>query len=112
MPIRYTPIAITCRGPRAGARLARRLAVARPHYGRFRTRLILNYDPSFGVRTNRFGFTISWATNNPVVVEACTNLANPIWFPVKTNTLTGGWCYFSDPQWTNYPICCYRLRSP
>ena len=73
--------------------------------------LILNIGPSFGVQTNGFGFIISWATNLSVVVEACTNLANPIWSPVSTNTLTGGWSYFSDPQWTNYPARFYRLCS-
>jgi formylglycine-generating enzyme required for sulfatase activity len=72
--------------------------------------LILN-GPSFGVRTNQFGFTISWATNVPVVVEACTNLANHVWQPVKTNTLTDGWCYFSDPKWTNYPGRFYRVAQ-
>jgi hypothetical protein len=74
--------------------------------------LILNKDPSFGVQTNGFGFIISWATNISVMVEACTNLANPIWSPVGTNTLTGGSSYFSDPQWTDYPGRFYRLRSP
>jgi hypothetical protein len=74
--------------------------------------LILNHCPSFGVKTNQFGFTISWATNIPVVVEACTDLANPIWNPVATNTLTAGSSYFCDPQWTNYPSRYYRLRSP
>jgi hypothetical protein len=73
--------------------------------------LILN-GPSFGVQTNQFGFIISWATNISVVVEACTNLANPIWTPLQTNTLTGGSSYFSDPDWTNYPGRFYRLRSP
>jgi hypothetical protein len=73
---------------------------------------ILNFEPNFGVQTNRFGFTISWATNISVVVEACTNFANPVWQPVQTNTLTGGLCYFSDPTWTNYPARFYRLRSP
>jgi hypothetical protein len=68
--------------------------------------------PSFGVRTNQFGFTITWASGMTVVVEACTNLANPIWSPVGTNSLTSGSSYFSDPQWTNYPIRFYRLRSP
>ena len=47
-----------------------------------------------------------------IVEEACTNLANPIWSPVSTNTLTGGSSYFSDPQWTNFPARFYRLRSP
>jgi hypothetical protein len=74
--------------------------------------LILNKSPSFGVRTNAFGFIISWATNVPVVVEACTNLAAPVWSPVATNTLMGGWSYFSDPDWTNNPSRLYRLRSP
>jgi hypothetical protein len=73
---------------------------------------ILNFEPNFGVQTNQFGFIISWATNISVVVEACTNLANSTWSSVTTNTLTGGWCYFSDPQWTNYPGRFYRLRSP
>jgi hypothetical protein len=64
------------------------------------------------VRTNQFGFVISWATNASVVVEASADLAQPIWTPVGTNTLTDGSSYFSDPQWMNYPGRFYRLRSP
>ena len=68
---------------------------------------------SFGVRTNRFGFNITTGTLGlVVVVEACTNLSNPVWQPVQTNTLTTGSAFFSDPQWTNYPGRYYRLRSP
>jgi hypothetical protein len=74
--------------------------------------VILNFEPNFGVQTNGFGFTISWATNISVVVEASTDLANPIWSPVGTNTLISGSSCFSDPQWTNYPGRFYRLRSP
>ena len=74
--------------------------------------LILNPGPGFGVQTNGFGFTISWATNIPVVVEASTNLANPVWNPVATNTLTGGVSNFHDPRWTNVPGRFYRVRSP
>jgi hypothetical protein len=69
-------------------------------------------DASFGLQTNRFGFNITGSSNLVVVVEACTNLANPAWFPVGTNTLTGASSYFSDPKWTNYPAGFYRLRSP
>ena len=69
-------------------------------------------DSSFGVQTNQFGFDINWADGQTVVVEACTNLFNPVWQPVQTNTLTGGSAYFSDSQWTNYPGRFYRLRSP
>jgi hypothetical protein len=64
------------------------------------------------VQTNGFGFVISWATNTAVVVEACADLANAIWSPVGTNTLTDGSSYFSDPDWTNYPARFYRIRSP
>jgi BspA type Leucine rich repeat region (6 copies) len=69
-------------------------------------------DGSFGVRTNQFGFNINWASGQTVVVEACTNLQNPGWLPVSTNTLTGGVSYFSDPQSPNLPGRYYRLRSP
>jgi hypothetical protein len=74
--------------------------------------LILSQGPGFGVQSNRFGFTISWATNVPVVVQAATNLSNPIWIPVATNTLTSGTSYFSDPARTNFPQRFYRLAVP
>ena len=70
--------------------------------------VILNFEPGFGVQPGGFGFTISWATNASVVVEAATNLANPVWIPVSTSPLTSGTNYFSDPQWTNYPERFYR----
>ena len=64
------------------------------------------------MRTNEFGFNISWASGSTVVIEAATNLANLVWFPIQTNTLTGDSLYFGDPDWTNYPGRYYRLRSP
>lgn len=85
-------------------------------YGGRPTRLwnpqVQSIDATFGVRTNRFGFTITGTSNLVIVVEACTNLADAAWSPLGTNTLTGGSSYFSDPQWTNYPSRFYRLRSP
>jgi len=69
-------------------------------------------DPSFGVRTNQFGFNINWANAWVVVVEASAELLNPFWVPLQTNTLSGGSSYFSDPQWTNHPSRYYRLRLP
>ena len=74
--------------------------------------LILKTGPSFGLSSNGFGFIISWATNLPVVVEACTSIAHPDWFTVSTNTLNAGWSYFSDPHWTDHPAQFYRIRSP
>jgi hypothetical protein len=69
-------------------------------------------DGSFGVRTNRFGFTITGATNIPLIVEACTNLSSGSWTALQTCTLTNGSIYFSDPSWMNYPARFYRIRSP
>jgi len=73
---------------------------------------ILSFGPDFGVQSNVFGFTISWATNTSVIVEACTNLAHPNWQPLQTNTLTTGSVNFSDPLWTNFVQRSYRIRSP
>jgi hypothetical protein len=74
--------------------------------------VILNFGSSFGVGPSGFGFIVSWATNNSVVVEANTSLAGRTWLALQTNTLNGGWCYFSDQEWTNYPARFYRVRWP
>jgi hypothetical protein len=71
--------------------------------------VILNSTTSFGVRSNGFGFSISWATNRPVIVQASTDLANPVWTTLQTNALTNGVFNFSDPQWANYPGRFYRI---
>ena len=73
---------------------------------------VLTSDGSFGVRTNQFGFNISWASGMAVAVDACTDLANPVWTPLQTNTLSGDTLYFGDSQWTNHPARFYRLRWP
>jgi hypothetical protein len=66
-------------------------------------------DTNFGVQTNQFGFNIKWASGQKVVVEACTNLTNPVWSPLGTYILTNGTAYFSDSQWMNYPYRFYRI---
>jgi hypothetical protein len=72
--------------------------------------LVLTGDASFGVQSNRFGFNISWASGQTVVVEAATSLSNPVWLAVSTNKVVGGAAYFSDPQSANLPAQFYRLR--
>jgi hypothetical protein len=67
---------------------------------------------SIGAQANPFAFTITGASNQVVVVEACTNLTYPAWSPVQTNTLANESFSFSDPQWTNYPARFYRLFTP
>jgi hypothetical protein len=74
--------------------------------------MIFGSGYGLGVKSNGFAFIISWATNVPVVIEASTNLANPVWTPVTTNALVSGTNYFCDSQWTNYPGRFYRIRSP
>jgi hypothetical protein len=50
-------------------------------------------DGSFGVQNNQFGFNITGASNIPIAVEACTNLASPVWIPLQSLTLTNGLFY-------------------
>ena len=71
---------------------------------------ILGSGHSFGVQSSGFQFTISWATNTAVVVEASTDLSS--WTPVITNNLVNGTNAFRDSAWTNYPQRFYRVRSP
>jgi len=70
---------------------------------------IISSSRGTGVQGNGFQFTVGWATNTAVVVEASTNLHN--WTPVSTNTLVNGTNYFSDASFTNYPQRFYRVRS-
>jgi hypothetical protein len=70
---------------------------------------VQTHDSSFGVRTNRFGFNVTWASGMNVVVEACTNLTNPLWTPLQTNVLSNDTFYFSDPDWTHYTCRFYRI---
>jgi hypothetical protein len=66
----------------------------------------------FGPSSNQFGFTITWADGQKVVVQACTNLADPVWIGLKTNTLSGGALDFSDANWSSYPQRFYRVTVP
>ena len=69
-------------------------------------------DTSLGISSNGFGFSINWASGQTIVIVASTNLLNPFWSPVATNTFTSGTAYFNDPKWTNYTGRYYHVRSP
>src|SRR5262249_4524910 len=62
---------------------------------------------SAGMKPGGFGFTLNFLTNQTIVVEASTNLANsqPIW----TNLPPGASADFVDPEWR--PNRVYRARS-
>lgn len=64
------------------------------------------------VTAGQFGFEIAGPANATIVIQACTNLANPVWIPVSTNVLDGnGTSSFSDSQSVNYPSRFYRFSS-
>ena len=57
-----------------------------------------------------------WISPGPsgqiVVIEACTNLANPVWSPLQTHTLGSDPLDFRDSDRTNHPARFYRVRTP
>jgi hypothetical protein len=73
--------------------------------------LIQTGDGSFGVRNNQFGFNITGTTNIPIVVEASTSLAGPVWTSVQSLTLTNGSYYFSEPFQPGSAQRYYRIGS-
>jgi uncharacterized delta-60 repeat protein len=70
--------------------------------------VILTSDGHFGFGTNGFGFNLSTAAGQTIVVEASTNLLN--WAPLATNLMGSGPFYFSDPRTGAFPARFYRAR--
>ena len=59
----------------------------------------------------QFGFNLTGPTNATIVVQACTNLSNPVWLPIATNTFSAsGTSTFTDPS--AQPSRFYRFSSP
>jgi hypothetical protein len=69
-------------------------------------------DGGFGVQESQFGFNVTGSSNLVVVVEACTNLAESVWTPLETITLTNGLYHFSEPVRTNISGRFYGLGFP
>jgi hypothetical protein len=67
-------------------------------------------DGFFGFVTNQFGFNVSAAAGQTIVVDGSTDLVN--WTPVFTNTAGVNPFYFCDPCWSNSPWRFYRARLP
>ncbi len=74
--------------------------------------LIQASGASFGLQSNDFGFNVTGTTNISIVVEVCTNLASPVWFPLRTVMLTNGLFYFSEPLQTSSSGRFYGLGFP
>jgi sugar lactone lactonase YvrE len=72
---------------------------------------IMTGDGFMGFLTNQFGFNLSGAFGQTVVVDGSTDLVT--WTPLSTNTCgSASPFYFCDPCWTNYPFRFYRARLP
>ena len=67
-----------------------------------------------GVAAGAFGFTLRWAAEKPVVIEACPNLTAQDWVPIQTNaTAADGTITFTDTDWVRHPGRFYRtLPAP
>jgi hypothetical protein len=68
-------------------------------------------NPGCGVQSHGFVFSISAATNALIVVEACTDLADPEWVPLSTNIVTGDTSNYHDPDWIQHRARFYRVRQ-
>ena len=65
-----------------------------------------------GVKTNEFGFNISWASNVTITVQAITNVNGTNWTALQTCLVTNGLLHFNDSTWTSYPQRFYRIKWP
>lgn len=66
---------------------------------------MLDGQPGFG--TNGFGFNLTWAAGQSVVVETSSDLLN--WVPLQTNVLTAATFFFADPVAPRSPHQFYRV---
>jgi hypothetical protein len=67
---------------------------------------------NLSLANGKVSFTLSGDSGQTVVVEACTNLAVPLWVPVQTNTLGGSPVSFNAPVQLQQPSRFFRLRTP
>jgi hypothetical protein len=74
---------------------------------------IVTGDGCCGFLDNQFGFNLSGAYGQTIIVDGSTDLVN--WTPLFTNTCVGDGgsaFYFCDPCWTNFALRFYRARLP
>ena len=71
---------------------------------------IITGDLCFGFLINQFGFNLSGAFGQTIVVDGSADLVN--WTPLCTNVVSGGAVYFCDPASANSSWRFYRARLP
>jgi len=64
------------------------------------------------VGPNGFTFTVGGNVNMAFLVQACSNLADPVWVPLATNRLWSGRFPFCDPAANNHTSRFYRVLLP
>jgi uncharacterized repeat protein (TIGR03803 family) len=69
-------------------------------------------DDDFGMQSNAFGFDFIGISNQTAIIEFSTNLAQPIWLPLQTNSLTGSPQHFFDDTLGSSAGRFYRIHSP
>jgi len=57
-------------------------------------------------------FNILGTTNIPIVIEACSVLAIPVWRPLQSLNLANGSYYFQELFQANRSGRLYRISSP
>ena len=70
--------------------------------------VVLTSDGSFGIISQRFGFSVSGVPGQVIAVEASADLFH--WLPLQTNTVGSSPFYFGDPDWSLMPRRFYRAR--
>jgi BspA type Leucine rich repeat region (6 copies) len=84
-----------------------------PNFGGVSTMLWKPQAHAVGITGGHFGFNLTGPASAVVVVETCTNLSNPVWLPIATNTIpSNSTSAFSDLQSGAHPTRFYRERSP
>ena len=69
-------------------------------------------DDNFGMQSNAFGFDFIGISNQTAIIEFSTDLTQPVWSPLQTNSLTGSPQYFFDNTYIQNAAGFYRIHSP
>lgn len=59
-----------------------------------------------------FGFDLTGSDGQSFVLEVATDLVQPLWKSLSTNTVVNGKAFLTDPAWENFPTRFYRVRVP
>jgi hypothetical protein len=67
---------------------------------------------TFGIKDGVYFFRGDGIVGTSCVLEFATDLAQPVWKLLSTNSVLNGTTSFADPQWQDSPSRFYRIRAP